>query len=594
MAKKTYFLDEDIQFHFKNTITWEKIVPLFENLDGNFSLKQAVNMYHDTLKELGAIASNELEETARESDEIGIRCENGDVIYTEGFKKALAAFKQSEALALNVRPEYEGPGMPGLIHMINMEMICRADAAFMTVYAFYSGVAKTLEVFASEDLKRQYIPKLVKGEYGGSMSLTESDAGSDLGQVRTIAENKGDHWEITGTKTFITNGNGEVTLVLARSDRKSSGTKGLSMYVVPRYIQKNGGKISNFSLGTAEHKLGIHASPTLELLFDKSIGYLVGEEGQGLKQMFYLMNEARLGVSAQALGIAQKALEEAREYAAERVQFGKPIAQHELVADKLLDMETDVKAMRSLLYKGCEYEDIRAGLEERLKGFQGDPQERARLEREFKRYKYLAREMVPIVKYFVTEKSIQITRDNIQIHGGNGYTTDYLAELHLRDSIITTIYEGTSQIQALMAMGDTLKKSRIIPYLEPIRNRIKGIKGIFSSRLHRKAIKAEIYFNSAVDYLRRPFVLAGLFKNKKRQKAALSYAMLYAERLTRLKAYSMIIHLLVQEAKRFPERKPLAERFIRNYLPEMKKESRFIKSGDRTTLASLNGNGVRS
>jgi len=453
MAKKTYFLDEDIQFHFKNTINWKRIVPLYEDLNENFTLKQAVDMYHDTLKELGAIAANELEETARENDEIGVRYQNGDIIYTDGFQRVLKAFRDAEALALNVRPAYEGPGMPLMIHMINMEMICKADAAFMTVYGFYSGVAKTLEVFATEDLKREYIPKLVKGEWSGSMSLTEPDAGSDLGQIRTMAEMHGDHWEITGTKTFITNGNGELTLVLARSDRNAKGTKGLSMYVVPRYIQKNGNKISNFSLGTAEHKLGIHASPTLELLFDKSIGYLIGVEGQGMKQMFYLMNEARLAVSVQALAIAQKALEEAKEYASQRVQFGRPIARHELLADKLLDMETDVKAMRSLLYKGCEYEDIRSGLEEKLKGIEGDPEERARIEKEFKRYKYMTREMVPIVKYFTSEKCIQITRDNIQIHGGNGYTTDYLAEMHLRDSIITTIYEGTSQIQALMAMG---------------------------------------------------------------------------------------------------------------------------------------------
>jgi alkylation response protein AidB-like acyl-CoA dehydrogenase len=587
MAKKTYFLDEDIQFHFKNTIKWEKIVPLYEDLNGNFKLTQAVNMYHDTLKELGTIAANELEETAKESDEIGVRFENGDVIYTEGFKKGLKAFKDAEALALNVKPEYEGPGMPGLIHMINMEMICKADAAFMTVYAFYSGVAKTLEVFATDDLKKKYIPKLVTGECGGSMSLTESDAGSDLGQIRTVAVKNGDHWEITGSKTFITNGNGELTLALARSDQEKQGTKGLSMFILPRFIEKNGSRIKNFSLGTAEHKLGIHASPTLELLFDKSIGYLVGKEGEGLKQMFYLMNEARLGVSAQALGIAQKALEESKEYASQRVQFGKPIAQHELMADKLLDMETDIKAMRSILYKACEYEDIRAGLEDKLKDFEGDPKEKECLKRDLKKYKYLTREMVPIVKYFITEKSIQITRDNIQIHGGNGYTTDYSAELHLRDSIITTIYEGTSQIQALMAMGDTLKKSKILPYLETLRNTFKRIKGIFTSGINRKAIRAEIYYNSVVDYLKRPFVTSKLLKNKKKEKEALSYAMLYAERLTRLKTYKVIIDILADEAKRFPERKPLAKRFIRNYLPEMKKEAEFIRSGDKTTLKKI-------
>ncbi|MGA1868575.1 MAG: acyl-CoA dehydrogenase family protein [bacterium] len=587
MAKKTYFLDEDIQFHFKNTIEWKKIIPLYEELDKDFQLPQAINMYHDTLKELGTIAAQELEETAKESDEIGVKYENGEVIYTEGFKRALKAFKEAEALALNVKSDYEGMGMPTLIHMINIEMICKADAAFMTVYSFYSGVAKTLEVFASEELKKKYIPLLVKGECSGSMSLTEPEAGSDLGQIGTTAIKNQDQWEITGNKIFITNGNGELTLVLARSNPQEKGTKGLSMYLVPRFMRNNGSQIENFSLGTAEHKIGIHASPTLELLFDKSIGYLVGNEGEGLKQMFYLMNEARLGVSAQALGIAQKAFEEAQEYALQRVQFGKPIAQHELIADKLLDIDTDIKAMRSLLYKACEYEDMRAGLEDKLRACENGASEKGRLEKEFKKYTYLAREMVPLVKYFITEKCIHIARDNLQIHGGNGYTTEYPAERHVRDSLITTIYEGTSQIQALMAMRDTLKKSKVIPYGESLKNILKRIQSLFASHLDRQVIWAHIYFTSAVDYLKRPFAVAQLFKNKKKEKEALSYAMLCAERLTRLKAYTTIIDILADEAKKFPERRAVAERFMRNYLPEIKKEAQFIKSNDKTTLAYL-------
>ncbi len=585
MAKKSYFLEEDIQFHFKNTLRWDKIIPLYEELDEKFKLEDAVDMYGATLKELGTISANELAETAKESDEVGAKLENGEVIYTEGFKQGLKAFKESEALALSVRKEYTGPGMPAIVNVINMEMMCKADPAFMTVYAFYAGVAKTLEAFASEEMKQKYIPKLVSGECNGSMSLTEPDAGSDLGQIRTIAENKRDHWEITGNKIFISNGNGELSLALARSDPKTEGkTKGLSMYLVPRFIEKDGKKVKNFNLERLEHKLGIRGSPTLELSFDKSIGHLVGKEGEGMNQMFYLMNEARLGVSVQALGIAQKALEEAKEYAAQRVQFGKPIAKHELLADKLLDMETDVKAIRSMIYKATEYEDIKVGLEEKLKTFNGSKEEKAVLEKQFKKYKFLTREMIPLIKYFSTEKAIQIARDNIQIHGGNGFTTEYTAEMHLRNSIITAIYEGTSQIQSLMAMGDSLKSPKVIPYVEALKSVGRAFKTLAKGNLDSSVIYAQDHFNRSVDYLKRPFAIAKLKKNKKLEMEALSYAMLYSEKLTRLKAYKTVIEILVDEAKKFPERKPLAERFIRNYLPDMRKECELICSGDKTTL----------
>jgi alkylation response protein AidB-like acyl-CoA dehydrogenase len=580
---KSYFLDEDIQFHFNNTVNWKKIVPLYEELDDNFTLEQAVKMYYDTLKELGLIAVGELEETAQDSDKTGAKLEGGTVVYPEGFVRGLKAYQNAGALALNVKREYEGAGMPGIVCMMNLEMMSKADPAFMTVYAFYAAVARTLEAFGSRELKEEYIPKLVKGQYCGSMSLTESDAGSDLGQIRTTAENMGDHWEITGSKIFITNGNGDVTLVLARSARGETGTKGLSMFLVPRFMEKDGSRLENFKLESLEHKLGINGSPTCELSFNNSTGYLVGKEGEGLKQMFYLMNEARLGVAVQALGIASKAYEEAKEYAAERVQFGKPIIRHELIADKLLDMETDIRAMRCMIYKASEYNDLKEGYRE--KSIESESKgNNTEDERKYRRYSYLAREMVPLVKYFATEKSIQIARDNIQIHGGSGYTRDLPAEMHLRDSVITTIYEGTSQMQALMALGDTLKRSKVLPYLEPFRNIVKRFGQLFKSYEKRKALGAEICFNRAVDYLKRPFTIARIRKNGRLKEKALAYAKLNAERLIRLKAYKTAIDIAAGQSRLSRERKQFARRFIRNYYPEVKRESRIITSGDRSTL----------
>lgn len=584
MAKKSYFLDEDMQFHFKNTIRWKDLVPLFE--EKGITVEEAVDMYAAILKELGTIAV-ELGETAKESDEIGVKLVDGDVVFTPGFEQALKAYKESDALALNVKRDYTGPGMPGLVGMLNVEMACKADAAFMTVYAFYSGVAKTLEAFASEELKQDYIPGLVSGEYSGSMSLTEPDAGSDLSQIRTIAKKNEGKWEITGNKIFISNGNGELSLVLARSGKEEEGTKGLSMYLVPRFIEKNGEKVDNFKLERLEHKMGIRASPTLELSFENSVGYLVGREGEGLKEMFHLMNEARLGVSVQALGIAQKAFEEATEYAAQRVQFGKPIDEHEATADNLLKMEVDVKAMRSMVYRACYYADMQEGLETKLENFRGDKKEKAKLEKKFKKYKFLARELVPLVKYFSAETCIPIARYNIQVHGGNGFTTEYTAEMHLRNAVITAIYEGTSQIQALMAMNDTLKKSRVIPYVETFSRVGRNLKNLHKRGLDAKLLEAQNRFNHVVDYLRRPFVIAKVRKDKKLMKEAESYAQLSAERLTRIKAYKTIMEILVEEAKQFPERKWLAEQFIWEYMPKIIEDEGKICSGNRTALKRI-------
>jgi len=588
MSKES-FLNKDIEFHIKNTFDWEKIAPLY--MDEGETVKESLEAYKLTLESLGKVAGTELAPTAKETDEIGAKIENGEVIYTPGTQHTLDKLEELGGMGIDIDREYGGSGMPGVLHLINMEMLCRAESSFMTVYAFYSGVAKTLEQFGSEDLKKEFIPKLASGEYGGSMSLTEPGAGSDLGSIITKAEKVGDFYEITGNKIFISNGNAELSLVLARSNPDVQGIKGISMYLVPRHIKVHKGsgdlsmeEVENFELGKLEHKLGITGSPTLELIFDQSVGYLVGEEGQGVYQMFYLMNEARLGVAAQALGIAEAAYRQAKEYTTGRVQFGKPLAKLELVADKLFDMDTDIKAMRSILYKAAEYDCIKEGLEKKLRKFDGSDEEKAQLEKEAKKYAFLARDMVPLVKYFAAEKCVDICRDALQLHGGYGFMKDYPAERFLRDSIITPIYEGTSQIQALMATKDTLKTSKAIPYLESTKGCFKKIGSCTKNALDKKVMEAETELNKTVDYLRRPFLNK---KNKEKQAEGMSYAMLSAEKLTRLKTYTTIAKILVDEAKQFPERKQIAERFLQNYLPEIRKESESIRSGDKSTLEWL-------
>lgn len=565
--KKNFFWNKDIKFHFGNTINWGKIVPLYE--EKGTSLKEALDMYKLALDQLGTIMVTELVETAKDTDEFGTEFieKEQKVIYSEGFKNTLKTLKKYGYMALDVKREYEGPGMPGIVHMINLEMMARADPAFMISYSFYSAVAKTLEQFATEELKEKYIPKLVSGECAGSMAMTESEAGTYVGGIVTKAEKNDNNWELSGQKIFITNGDAELSIVLARSDPDSKGLKGLSMFLVPRFIEKEDKKVNNFRIGRLEHKMGIRGSSTAELNYEKTIGYLVGKEGEGMKQMFHLMNKERLAVAAQSLGLAEVALKTTKEYAKQRVQFDKPICEHEPVADKLFDMETDVKAMRSLFYKAIEYDDIKAGLEDKLKNFEGE--ERKELEQEFKKYSYLARELIPLAKYFITERCIEICRDAIHLHGGYGYITETGVERYLRDSVIMPIYEGTSQAQALMAVKDMIKSEN--PYLELDDNILKS-----EDSLDKQLVEAKTELNKAIDYLK---------------KETEPYVRLYSESFTRLKACTMMAKFLVEEAKQFPERRIVAERFLQKHMDkDIKVESAAICSGDKSTLDYIEAN----
>lgn len=664
MTSKNYFSGKDIQFNFKNLINWKKIAPLFRdvksknNPNGNMSLEDAVEEFSYPLTIIGKISAELLEKSAKETDEIGARLENGKVLYTKGHIEAMSQLKGSDLIGINLKEEFGGFNMPVTVYMMGLEMLCEADASIMTTYALNPGVGMMMQKYAPKNLQQEYVPGIAKGDISGSMALTESDAGSDLGGIlvkslkdtntKAIKEEGKDYWKLNGEKIFISNGNGDVSLVLARSDPKTNGTtKGLSIYLVPRIIEENGKTIENFKLTRLEHKMGIKGSVTATLQFGGSVGYLIGKEGDGMNHMFDLMNEARLGVGAQALGIAQKCLEESIEYATTiRKQFGKFIGNHELVADKIFDMETGVIAMRSLLYRACEYKDLYEGhekksgiFEEKLNYLKANKKEIDALTKEKEnlgeeknielekriemlnnkikclqdkirgldyktlkeelsiekkqanKYKYLAREMVPLVKYFLAEEGERIASDNVQIHGGMGYMKEMPAERHYRDIRITNIYEGTSQMQALLAVKD-ISKSKVIPYLESISSLARGAGSIFKSDLEKKAAKAETYYNKTIDYLARQVGFVNLIKikfrlpglNKKKIDYATTYSMLSAERFTRLKTYKIISDILLEQAKEFPERKIFAERFIDTYLPKMGDESKAIRSGNVSTF----------
>jgi alkylation response protein AidB-like acyl-CoA dehydrogenase len=332
--------------------------------------------------------------------------------------------------------------------MMVVEMISRADPSLMNIFGLQD-IADTINKFADEDLKQEYLPRFASGEVTGSMALTEPEAGSDLQNVQLKATEQPDGtWRLDGVKRFITNGCGQVSLVLARSEEGTSDARGLSLFVYQRD--------EHMRIRRLEDKLGIHGSPTCELQFSDAPARLVGERRRGLTTyVMSLMNGARLAIAAQAQGIAEAAYRAAEKYSGERVQFGRPIREITAVAAMLADMRVSIEASRALLCETGLIVDLKDALEHRI-GQLEDGAEVKELRGELKKVSRLAALFTPLCKALATEMANQVTYDAIQVHGGSGYMRDFAVERHARDARITNIYEGTTQLQVVAAIGGVL------------------------------------------------------------------------------------------------------------------------------------------
>jgi alkylation response protein AidB-like acyl-CoA dehydrogenase len=477
-----------------------------------------------------------------------------------------------------------------------LEMISRACASTMVQYAFYLSPATMLLRFAPEELKRKYVPKLARGEISGSVAMTEPQAGSDVGRVATTAIQVDGRWRISGRKQFITNGCGDICIVLARSEPKSQGLDGLSLFLVEREREEDGRKVENYVVERAENKVCITASPTCGLAFQDARAALLGTRGAGWREILTFMNESRVAVGIQGLGTAQTALEEARQYAAERVQMGKPIREHPLVADMLLDMEATVGALRALAYEATARYDLTEGLRrEASKLPEGEPR-RTEIERRVERQGRYLRELTPLVKWYGAEEVIRVCRMAMQIHGGYGVIKDYDVERLMRDSLILPIYEGTSQIQSLMATKDLLKAALARPAallggtISP-----SLAAASFAGELGRTYRRARSELNSAIRALLYDVIKQGgtegalaMIRGKPSIKEEdTRYVLLHAERLTAMLAHLHAARLLAEQAQRYPERRLLAERAMRRAALVAAEGTAAIKSGDRSTLQAI-------
>jgi alkylation response protein AidB-like acyl-CoA dehydrogenase len=406
------------------------------------------------LEEASKFASEVLDPLNHSGDQEGSRWKAGSVTTPKGFKQAYKLYCEGGWSALSLDPQWGGQGLPKVLSTPVTEMITSANMSFSLCPMLTQGAIEAMLLAGTEEVKKVFLPKMFDGSWTGTMNLTESQAGSDLALVRTKAVPRGDHYLISGQKIFITFGEHDMTenivhLVLARTPDAPEGVKGISLFIVPKFLVKPDGTLGERNGATCasiEHKLGIHASPTAVMVFEKAVGYLVGEENKGLSYMFIMMNAARFAVGLEGVSIAERAFQRALAYAKDRVQGRElvqgtkavPIIRHPDVRRMLMLMKSQTEAARALAYVVAASVDFSSKSEKK---------------EDKKQHQAFVDLMIPVVKGWSTETGIDVASLGVQVHGGMGFIEETGAAQHLRDARITTIYEGTTGIQANDLVG---------------------------------------------------------------------------------------------------------------------------------------------
>jgi len=486
-----------------------------------------------------------------------------------------------------------------------MEMLSRGDVAVMSHYGFHVGIGQALMLYSVEEGTTKVengiiqasrfekeIASMASGDEWGAMVLTEPGAGSDLAKVKSKAALQDDgSWRITGQKIWITSGHGEHHIVLARSEPEEThpGLKGLSLFYVPAHVEKDGKRVRNIQIGNVEHKMGQHSVVAATLYFEESYGELIGSRGHGFLGMLLLMNNARIAVGFESLGIMESAHRRALEWANERVTMGKPISQHELIADYLDEMDVMKSGLRAITFEAAMYEEMGTRVKSLLKTHPpANEDERRAREKESRRYKRKARHLTPLIKYVGGEESVHFARMAMQIFGGMGYITETGIEKLLRDALVIPVYEGTSQIQSLMALKDNLQAIIRNPgrffselagsRLDAVRARDPMDQKLARLRSHVASAKQTILTNIAAsklgDLKGKPMLeWKSAFMSDWDPARDFSFGLLHAERLTKLLAWEAMASRLVEQAHAVAEtadgdaRRDIAERFLERFEP---------------------------
>ena len=443
-----YTDNPDLRHHLHHPLM-EKIVALkernyteaekFDYAPENF--EDAMDNYEKVLEIVGEVCGNTIAPNAEGVDHQGASCADGRAFYADGTVQNLDVCRKAGLMGMSMPRRFGGLNFPITPYIMAADIVSRADTGFENLWGLQD-CAETLYEFGSEEQRAKYIPRVCEGETM-SMDLTEPDAGSDLQSVMLKATQKEDgSWVLNGVKRFITNGDSDIHLVLARSEAGTKDGRGLSMFI---YDKRNGG----VTVRRIENKMGIKGSPTCELVYKNAPAELCGSRRMGLiKYVMALMNGARLGIAAQSVGVSELAYREAHQYAMERRQFGKAIIEFPAVSEMLAVMKAKLDASRCLLYETSRFVDMYKAYEDIARERSLSPEERA----EMKKYSKLADALTPMAKGMGSEYCNQNAYDCIQIHGGSGFMKDYACERIYRDARITSIYEGTTQLQVVAAI----------------------------------------------------------------------------------------------------------------------------------------------
>ncbi len=561
-----FFLDnKDLQYHLSHPLM-KRIIELKER---NFAdaahydyapqnVEDALDSYRRVLEIVGDVCGEVIAANAESVDHEGPRVVNDHVEYASGTVRNIEALIAAGLSGMTLPRKYDGLNMPVTCFAMANEMVARGDAGFENIWGLQD-CAETINEFASEDIKAKFLPRVSAGETC-AMDLTEPDAGSDLGAVMLKAtyDEAAGVWRLNGVKRFITNGDGDISLVLARTEEGTKDARGLSMLI---YDKRDGG----VKVRRIENKLGIKGSPTCELVFTNAPATLVGDRKMGLiKYVMSLMNAARLGIAAQSTGLCEAAYREALKYAAEREQFGKPINQFAAVAEMLKNMEAKTIASRAMLYETARFVDIYKQLNHIAQERTLEPEER----QEMKFYNRLADGFTPLAKMFASEYANEVAYDSIQIHGGSGYMKDYACERIYRDARIMNIYEGTTQLQVVAAINHVTKGT----YLEQIMRYEENTPTEATKAMFERLVALREVYKRAVERVETI------------DKQSNGYKDFHARRLVEIAGYIIISHIVLRQAAEAEEYVAPAKVFVKYAAKKITEAASYIDESDASDV----------
>ncbi len=453
-----YFADEnEWKWLFEKGVDWNKIISLYypelPNEDGLESPEEVLDFLKEAETAIGQWCGTSLTELADKLDKVGCgEVRDGKTILNEYLQRIYQEGAELQLFGLNAPREYAGLNAPYILNIMNLAFISRASLSACAQLSFFNSMIEMIERFCSKEFRDKWIPQVIAGKASGCMIMTEPDCGSDLGAMKTLAKKQGDgSYQLYGSKVFISNAGGGFAFILAKTPGHEEGLKSLSMFFA-EHLNEDGS--TNFEVTKNEEKMGMHGSFTCEVLFDGTKAYLVGEEGEGFQEMLQLMNEARICTGAQALGGIEAALSYAENYAKERTAFGQSLNELPLMKKNLGDWATERDAIRALIVDTASHYDIYHVLGKKLDLTNDLNKEEME---EFKKAKEWVIKRTPLIKYYATEANLNISSKALTVLGGHGYMIDHPMERYARDSYAPILYEGTSQIQSLMAMKDLMK-----------------------------------------------------------------------------------------------------------------------------------------